>query len=48
MQPGSYEIHIMFDADDVDTAIALHDIIQSIAPWMVDNVEVMISSVEDV
>lgn len=48
MQPGTFEINIMFDADDVETAVALHDIIQSIAPWMVDNVEILISSVEDV
>jgi hypothetical protein len=46
MNPGTYEIVITFDSDDTDTAIALHDIILSIAPWMVDNVETFINVVE--
>lgn len=41
--PGTYEISLVFDADSVDTAIALRDIIEAIAPWMVDNVEVVIA-----
>lgn len=47
MEPGTYEINISFDADDVETAIALHNIIESIAPWMVDNVEMIISRVDE-
>jgi hypothetical protein len=46
MEPGSYEISIAFDTDDTDTAIALYNIIESIAPWMVDNVEMLIQSIE--
>jgi hypothetical protein len=45
MEPGTYQICITFDTDDADTAIALHNLIADIAPWMVDNIELLIEQV---
>lgn len=44
MNPGEFEIKVKFSADDHGIAEALADIIQSVAPWMVDNVKVTIDS----
>lgn len=44
MRPGKFSINVTFTADDGDVAHALAEIIESLAPWMVDNVRVGITS----
>lgn len=41
-----YEMTIVFRADDEDVAKAYYEIAKSIAPWMVDNVESDLTSME--
>lgn len=41
-----YEMTIVFRADDEDVARAYYEIATSIAPWMVDNVESDLTSME--